>query len=440
MPIARSSYQILLLIVVSVALHGCGRIQPILSGKQHPHEQYRNDLQKAGLDGTALVREWEMAAEKALRDTVIAITPMQEVFYFAAGSATAFGYRLEGRRGEKIQIRTQVTSVGPINVFVDLFELDEGVAEHIASAERTELEFICDRNGIYVVRVQPELLRSAQVTITITKAPSLDFPVAGHTGRSIRSFFGDARDAGKRRHEGVDVFAPRGTPLIAVADGIARSGNNRLGGKVVWLYDPDRNLNLYYAHLDSQYVGMLSQVKIGDTLGTVGNTGNAKHTPPHLHFGIYARGEGAVDPLPYLNTPETDPKPVTADRDLLGKPVRVRSKQIDLRIAPNEKAAKLATIPRNSFLNISGATKDLYRVEYGGMSAYVRSKDLELIDAPLKKIDLKENAVLFDQPGIGSVPIADLQKGEKLELLAIIGGFQHVRTADDRIGWIIAEQ
>jgi hypothetical protein len=86
------------------------------------------------------------------------------------------------------------------------------------------------------------------------------------------------------------------TPALAAADGVVRGvGVTSLGGKVVWLRDEDGHA-LYYAHLDRQYVTEGQQVRTGDTLGFIGNTGNARTTPPHLHFGIYARGEGPVDP------------------------------------------------------------------------------------------------------------------------------------------------
>jgi murein DD-endopeptidase MepM/ murein hydrolase activator NlpD len=76
-------------------------------------------------------------------------------------------------------------------------------------------------------------------------------------------------------------------------------GTNRLGGNVVWVLRPSRGEAHYYAHLDTQRVRAGTRVKAGDVIGTVGNTGNARSTAPHLHFGIYAGG-GAVDPLPYV--------------------------------------------------------------------------------------------------------------------------------------------
>ena len=90
---------------------------------------------------------------------------------------------------------------------------------------------------------------------------------------------------------------------MAAAPGtVTRVNETNLGGKVVWLRDTLGN-SLYYAHLDSQAVSSGMQVNIGDTLGFVGNTGNARTTPPHLHFGVYRRGEGPVDPWWFLHRP-----------------------------------------------------------------------------------------------------------------------------------------
>jgi uncharacterized protein YgiM (DUF1202 family) len=91
---------------------------------------------------------------------------------------------------------------------------------------------------------------------------------------------------------------------VAVASGfVTRTGNQGLGGKQVWLRDGILGNSYYYAHLDSIMTESGKQVKTGDTLGRVGNTGNAAGGPTHLHFGIYSAG-GAVDPYPYIRKRE----------------------------------------------------------------------------------------------------------------------------------------
>jgi murein DD-endopeptidase MepM/ murein hydrolase activator NlpD len=127
-------------------------------------------------------------------------------------------------------------------------------------------------------------------------------PVLGATKKSIISFYGDARDGG-RRHEGIDIVAPKGTFVVAPSEGeITEVGYNSLGGKVIWMKDIKQKRAYYFAHLDSQIVAKGTIVKPGDTLGTVGNTGNARRTRAHLHFGIYKK-DGRT-PVDYIRTHE----------------------------------------------------------------------------------------------------------------------------------------
>ena len=125
-------------------------------------------------------------------------------------------------------------------------------------------------------------------------ALALPSPVAGVSPRRMTDTWGAARSDG-RRHEGIDIFAPRGTAVLSTTEGVATPGNNNLGGKVMWVLGPGGERH-YYAHLDSWAdLESGSWVHIGDTLGFVGNSGNAITTPPHLHYGIYGQN-GARNP------------------------------------------------------------------------------------------------------------------------------------------------
>jgi murein DD-endopeptidase MepM/ murein hydrolase activator NlpD len=132
---------------------------------------------------------------------------------------------------------------------------------------------------------------------TISK--SLTFPVAGMKS-NIGSYWGARRDGGKRKHQGIDIFARRGTAVVAICDGvITLKDHTPIGGKTLWLDSEDHSWTAYYAHLDKQYVKEGQFVRKGQVIGTVGNTGNARTTPSHLHFGIYTN-RGPVNPLPYV--------------------------------------------------------------------------------------------------------------------------------------------
>jgi murein DD-endopeptidase MepM/ murein hydrolase activator NlpD len=117
-------------------------------------------------------------------------------------------------------------------------------------------------------------------------------PVNGPVG------FGDtwgAPRSGGRRHQGVDMIGARGLPLVAVVDGFVQQKTNSLGGNAVWLSGADGN-KYYYAHLDSW--GAAGSVTAGTVIGTLGDTGNARFSIPHLHFEIHPGGGAAVNPYP----------------------------------------------------------------------------------------------------------------------------------------------
>jgi murein DD-endopeptidase MepM/ murein hydrolase activator NlpD len=124
-------------------------------------------------------------------------------------------------------------------------------------------------------------------------------PVAGIKPDAIRDTWHASRGGG-RRHEGIDIFSRRGTPVQASTEGILiRRGQNRLGGNVVWVLGPGGQRH-YYAHLDGFALLFPGErIRQGTVLGYVGNTGNAINTPPHLHYGIYMR-TGAINPFPLL--------------------------------------------------------------------------------------------------------------------------------------------
>lgn len=125
-------------------------------------------------------------------------------------------------------------------------------------------------------------------------------PVAGVRARQVADTFGAPRGR-DRTHQGVDIFATRGTDVVSATRGVVSSvREGGLGGRQVWVLGPAGQRH-YYAHLDDWAAGLAAGdvVEEGHVLGSVGDTGNARGTPPHLHYGIYGDG-GAIDPLPLL--------------------------------------------------------------------------------------------------------------------------------------------
>ena len=130
--------------------------------------------------------------------------------------------------------------------------------------------------------------------------PRVRIPVEGVAEESLVDTWGAARSEG-RRHEGIDIFAPRGTRVISATPGIILVvGMNRLGGRVVEVLGPGLVWH-YYAHLDRYAAIHAGQVvQAGEVLGYVGDSGNATGTPCHLHYGMYVPPHHAVDPYPFL--------------------------------------------------------------------------------------------------------------------------------------------
>ena len=134
-------------------------------------------------------------------------------------------------------------------------------------------------------------------------------PVRGITAAQLSNTFDDARGQG-RVHEAIDIMAPRGTPVLAVADGtVEKLFTSDRGGLTIYQFEPTGRHAYYYAHLDRYAAGLEEgdALRRGDVIGYVGSTGNASNDAPHLHFGIFVLGpekrwwEGtAINPYPIL--------------------------------------------------------------------------------------------------------------------------------------------
>jgi murein DD-endopeptidase MepM/ murein hydrolase activator NlpD len=300
-----------------------------------PHERYAAALRARGLNATELGRAWLDAADTAIAQAEAVRGTFTEEGEFDLMKPGAMAWRLPARRGQRIVVSAEFASG---QLFLDLFdeEGDNVLAGHTAPKERRQdvpaddapLEYDVTADGEFVLRAQPEILRAGPFRIAQATVASLAFPVRGISPRASHGPFGTPRDAGRRRHEGIDIFAPRGTPVVAAADGwITGSTTNRLGGNVVWLWSPSRRVALYYAHLDRHAVSRGERVQEGDVLGYVGTTGNARGTPPHLHFGIYATGDGAVDPAPFVIDPPHATSPVKKNSQASTSNVNERSQR-----------------------------------------------------------------------------------------------------------------
>ncbi|MBA3057079.1 MAG: peptidoglycan DD-metalloendopeptidase family protein [Gammaproteobacteria bacterium] len=158
----------------------------------------------------------------------------------------------------------------------------------------------------------PPVLASPAVTASEAAVPAADqllIPVVGINASELEDTFNDARGS-ERRHEAIDILAPTGTQVLAVADGkIAKLFNSKLGGLTVYQFDTSERFAYYYAHLDRYAVNLAEgmTLKRGDLVGYVGISGNADPKAPHLHFAIFELGPlkqwwkgSPINPYPLL--------------------------------------------------------------------------------------------------------------------------------------------
>jgi murein DD-endopeptidase MepM/ murein hydrolase activator NlpD len=148
---------------------------------------------------------------------------------------------------------------------------------------------------------ESEFSKRAQALFAPLSRMPLRLPVVGIRSSNLDDSWHAPRDGGARVHKGIDIFAPKGTEVVAVVDGvISFIGDQKLGGHCIWL-TTENGASFYYAHLDRWAAGLYEgmEVQAGDLIGYVGNTGNARYTPSHLHFGINENDE-MVNPYPLL--------------------------------------------------------------------------------------------------------------------------------------------
>jgi len=157
-------------------------------------------------------------------------------------------------------------------------------------------------------RVETPPAASLSASFSTLEGRTLAMPVVGAKTLDLRDNFEEAR--GSRKHEAIDILAPRGTSVIAVDEGkVAKLFTSKQGGLTVYQFDRDETHCYYYAHLDRYAEGLHEGAFLarGDPIGYVGATGNAPPNTPHLHFAIFELGpekhwwEGKpVNPYPFL--------------------------------------------------------------------------------------------------------------------------------------------
>lgn len=443
-----------LVIAMVLSVAACGPEPPprpsFIEAESHAH--YAAALGEFGLDKASLGRDWLLAAERALTNPIEVTLPFAETGYLPPATPSALGYLFEMRRGRRLVIDVAFDAEPEARLFVELFEVVEGspprqVAEATATERRVEYE--ARRDGPYLLRLQPELLRGGRLTAKERTTASLGFPVQGLSLQAVQSVFGDPRDAGARDHHGIDIFAPRGTPVLAAVDGLVRVDTGNRGGQLIWLSPSTapgqtpggpgrrRGPRLYYAHLDGWAVENGQRVSAGDVIGYVGNTGNARTTPPHLHFGVYDRGP--LDPVPFLQPDDPEPRAATGSLDALDGWVRVVRADAVLRQAASSRAPERARLDRDDVARVRAASGGFYRVETPNEAwGYVAVDDVVPALDAMGRAAVSSPTPLRAAPDTRGSIIDTVQQAVTIDVLGRHGDYRLVRLADTRLGWLLA--
>lgn len=358
----------------------CNQEAPPLSNLPTPlsaREQYELGLQRSSAQH---IKEWEATSNLAFSQNVKIAPPFRQTGFFLENRADVLSYLIDLKKGEQIDIKLK-TDIADTQVFMEFFKQKNGTWYPILKNKKQagNFHFEVTDTETYLLRIQPEFYKKAAYELTIFRNPLYAFPVAGKTNLDVWSFWGDPRGGGKRKHKGIDIFARRGTPLIAVADGFVTNVSDKgLGGKQVWIRDSKNNNSIYYAHLHQQLVEEGQNVQRGDTIGLVGNTGNAKTTRPHLHFGIYLHRKGPVDPLPYVYTYSNQFPRNQAIIKLDHANNGVTTGKANLRIAPGNRNPILAEMEKNNPVELLGAAGQWFHVRtQNGMVGFIHFSSIQ---------------------------------------------------------------
>jgi peptidoglycan LD-endopeptidase LytH len=347
---------------------------------------YLDSLDRAGAGPVA---PWMAAAAAALLQAPTVRPPYTEAGRFTA-LPDAFGYRIELKAGERLHIDLAADDANAF--FLELFDYDASEARPgsyrdpvLALAGNGQLEHEANLDGTVLLRLQPRPGMATAYTLRLTRSAALVFPVAWE-GATVISHFLEGRDDGERLHLGIDIGAPRGTPVVAAAAGVVeRVEETELGGLVIWIREAHSGRTHYYAHLDARLVASGAVVAAGQVIGTVGITGNASETTPHLHFGVY-RDHVALDPMRYVEVPAGAAAEMSAPAGARGLSLRSRARTrvagAALRTSNRDEGAAVA-LPRGYEVEILAGAGRLRRVRTAtGQHGFLAGWLLEPFHAP----------------------------------------------------------
>jgi hypothetical protein len=176
----------------------CGYEKPnvrSLIARSTPYEKYVKTLQMSDFDQTVLGQRWIMAGEKVFKESTVVDLPYHESGKFFPDRPSATGIKFTANRGDKVLIKVELVDTDDFKLFTDLFHLnlDEAPVNIFNSDKDQETKFAVEESGIYLLRLQPELMKGGKYIVTINKEPSKPFPSLAKNNQIVqKSLFKDS--------------------------------------------------------------------------------------------------------------------------------------------------------------------------------------------------------------------------------------------------------
>lgn len=232
------------------------------------------------------------------------------------------------RRVDRVRLEKRRRLILTVGLAFTLGALTAGALiwriDHLATLAAVEAEARPDVAGVTTELSTDARRQSAAVAtvgssedqtdaVRLLQRRRLEVPVQGVSRNQLFDSFDEGRVGGLRKHEALDIMAPRGTAVLSVEGGrVAKLFTSVAGGLTIYIFDPAEMFSYYYAHLDRYANGLREgqDVRRGDVIGYVGSTGNASEDAPHLHFAIFQLNadrkwwQGTpINPYPVLREP-----------------------------------------------------------------------------------------------------------------------------------------
>ncbi|MEM9533666.1 MAG: M23 family metallopeptidase [Pseudomonadota bacterium] len=434
-PFSFDTLRLSLAIVVLATACSSDAPQPPADPLPTPREIYLETLIQDPQAFRALATQWEARGDAALAAPLAVDLPYLEFQSLGPGhnTAAAWSFELDVYDVLELEARRGAGARGAMIVDV-LRRVDEGWMPVLSlPPNQTTARYRPDAAGEFAVRAQPTLDSAGKLALALKRDTVLQFPVQTDSKKSVLSFFGAARDAGRRQHHGIDIFAARGTPVLAALDGlVSRVAESPKGGLHIWQRSAEGSL--YYAHLDSVVVEAGDLVTRGQVIGGVGNTGNARTTYPHLHFGVYQRWHGPVDPLPLTGRARIpDPWP----EDLAATPrwLASQTEALTVRAAPKRAGGAIGQLENGELVSVRARSGSWVRVVTGaGAHGFVAARYLGPPQRTAQQTDAE--SALHLEPVLDSPELTRLRRGTTVTGKGRFGEYLWVETDAGVEGWL----